>query len=287
MASVYEIVTERIVAALEAGVIPWRRPWTQTLPPRNLASGKPYRGINVALLSLGDFGSPYWLTYRQATERGGHVRKGEKGSPVVFWKILEDTEDGEKRAPLLRYYTVFNAEQCEGIEVPQAGRPIGFDPIAEAERILANLPTNSAPIRHGGDRACYHPTLDVIDMPARERFTQAAEYYCTTLHELVHSTGHSSRLDRRAVMAAEYPDHATAYGREELVAEMGAAYLCAQAGILPATLDNSAAYLGGWARTLRGDSRLVVQAAAAAQKAADWLTSSNSQAETQQEAEAA
>ena len=285
MASVYEIVTERIVAALEAGVIPWRRAWTATPPPRNLASGKPYRGINVALLSLANFGSPYWLTYRQATERGGHVRKGEKGSPVVFWKILEDTEDGEKRAPLLRYYTVFNAEQCEGIEVPQASRPAGFDPIAEAERILANLPANSAPIRHGASRACYRPGDDVIEMPSRERFTPPAEYYSTAFHELTHATGHKSRLDRRSVMADDYPDHATAYGREELVAEMGAAYLCAQAGILPATLDNSAAYLGSWIRTLRGDSRLVVQAAAAAQKAADWLTSSNSQAE--QEAEAA
>jgi antirestriction protein ArdC len=171
---------------------------------------------------------------------------------------------------VLRYFTVFNVAQCEGIEAPEAPAR-DFAPIEAAERIVAGLPEGHAPIRHGLSGACYVPDLDEIRMPAREAFHSDAAYYGTLFHELTHSTGHESRLARRGVV--ERPRFASHdYSEEELVAEMGSAFLGHVSGILPETLPNSAAYLAGWLASLKGDARLVVRAAGAAQKAADWLT---------------
>jgi antirestriction protein ArdC len=274
--SVYQIVTDRIVAKLESGVVPWRRPWGEYGAPMNLASRRAYRGVNVFLLSAMGFESPYWMTYRQAQERGANVRKGERATPVVFWKTWEkdETDDaGEKckrRIPVLRYYNLFNVAQCDGIEAPPTlpvSRP--FAPVAECERIVSGMP-NAPTIQNREARAYYAPTLDLVNMPLREAFTSEPEYYSTLFHELTHSTGHEKRLGRRGSNVVRHFGDRD-YSQEELVAEMGAAFLCAVAGIESATLDSSAAYLNGWIRRLRGDSKLIVVAAAQAQKAADFI----------------
>jgi antirestriction protein ArdC len=191
---------------------------------------------------------------------------------VVFWKQLtvkdEDTGD-ERTVPLLRYYNVFNTQQCEGVEAP-ASRPLPeHDPIAEAEAVTAAMPDPPS-IQHQGDRAAYVPALDVVMMPPRQQFQSPHGYYSTMFHELGHSTGHASRLAREAITN---PDKfgSMDYGREELVAEMTAAFLCGATGILPATLDNSAAYVANWIATIKVDRKAVVVAAGAAQKAADSI----------------
>ena len=284
--TVYEIVTARIVEMLQQGTIPWRKPWRADAgEPRNVISGKAYRGINVFLLSAMPFASPYWLTYRQATERGGSVRKGSKGTPVVFWRWNKPGEQGQGReeqsgtdeqadtsqrrgAPLLRYYTVFNVEQCEGIEAPAATART-FQPIAECERIVSAM-TKPPRIEHQGAQAFYRPSSDTVVTPRPELFDSPALYYSVLFHELTHSTGHESRLARKGITdAAMFGSHE--YSREELIAEMGAAFLCGTAGIEAATLQDSTAYLANWIKTLQGDSRLVVTAAAQSQKAADLI----------------
>ena len=190
--SVYSIVTEQILKQLESGVAPWHRPWTTQIP-KNLVSGRGYRGINVFLLAASGYGSPYWLTYKQATERGGHVRKGEHGTKVVFWKIgTRETEDAdgdtiERKSILLRYYTVFNVEQCEGIAAPNATPTV--NPIEECERIVRQMPNPPAMQQDG--RAWYRPSTDTVGMPSRNAFNSAEEYYSTLFHELTHSTGHT------------------------------------------------------------------------------------------------
>jgi antirestriction protein ArdC len=278
---IYTHVTEKIVAMLEAGVVPWRSPILGSGPagqPRNLHSGKTYRGVNVFLLAFTAFAhgydSAYWLTYNQARERGGNVRKGEKSSMVVFWKTYQVADAKTKEAktvPVLRYYHVFNARQCEGIDIPDGATftPLDFQPIAEAEKI-ANSYAGGPPVEHSGTRAYYAPLTDRVTMPEKQRFVSHEEYYSTLFHELAHSTGHSSRLDRELDTQLK-PFGTPDYAKEELVAEMAAAFLSARAGISPATLDNSAAYLKNWIQKLKGDHRLVVQAAGAAQKASDWI----------------
>jgi antirestriction protein ArdC len=278
--NVYDVITERVIALLEKGTIPWQKPWSTSgdALPRNLVSRKPYRGVNVFLLHAMSYGSPYWLTFKQAQELGGHVRKGEKSTPVVFWRWLEvDERDGRarlKRVPMLRYYSCFNVAQCEGIEAHEPeGAEREHTPIEAAESIVARMPKLPA-IAHGGERACYWPGFDRVDMPGPETFATPEHYYSVLLHELTHATGHASRLNRKGVAGTDGEWSAfgsTPYAKEELVAEMGAAFLCGHAGIVERTLDNSASYIAGWLKRLRNDGKLVVQAAAQAQKAADYV----------------
>lgn len=271
----YDIITERIVAQLEAGTVPWRKPWNGTAGmPKNLKSGKDYRGINVFLLHSLGYESPYFLTFKQAKDRGGHVSKGEKGCPVVFWKLLDVDEAGEtittRRVPMLRYYTVFNAAQCEGINAPTIDVPERkHEPVQAAQATVEAMP-HPPGIVHGYTGAAYSPRTDIVRMPKPGRFESSEAYYKTLFHELTHSTGHSSRLDRNVdlkLAAFGSPD----YSREELVAEMGAAFLCGDAGILDAQIEQSAAYIAGWLKALRNDRKLVVTAAAQAQKATDFI----------------
>ena len=276
-ASVYEIVTERILAELEKGEIPWRKPW-RTLPPANLVSKKPYRGINFFLLALAGYGSQYWLTYRQTQALGGNVRRGEHGTKIVFRKFDKyetETDDGEaeeRKSAFLRYYTVFNLEQTEGLKALLALPPAR--PIESAEAIIAGMP--NPPTFEQGFQAAYIPSRDAVTMPSRTAFESQAEYYSTLFHELTHSTGHANRLaregfDRPQAFGSE------SYSREELIAEMGSAMLCGVAGIEQGTLANSAAYLKSWIARLKADSKLVVSAASAAQKAADYIRGESSQ----------
>jgi antirestriction protein ArdC len=269
--SVYSIVTEQILKQLESGVAPWHRPWT-TETPKNLSSGRPYRGLNVFLLASNGYGSPYWLTYKQAIERGGHVRKSEHGTRIVFWKIgtreIEDADGDtvERKSIVLRYYTVFNVEQCEGIAAPKSS-PI-VNPIEECERIVQQMPYPPA-IEHDS-RAWYRPTIDTLGMPSRNAFNSAEEYYSTLFHELTHSTSHPKRLGREGIEKLN-TFGSESYSKEELIAEMGAAMLCGVAGIERKTLSNSTAYLKSWINVLKTDSRMVVSAASQAQKAADYI----------------
>jgi antirestriction protein ArdC len=270
-ASVYEIVTGRILAELEKGQVPWRKPW-RTLPPANLISKKPYRGINVFLLALTGYGSQYWLTYRQARALGGNVRKGEHGTKIVFWKFdtyeteTADGESEERKSAFLRYYTVFNLEQTEGLKTLLA-LPPAF-PIESAEAIVKGMP--NPPAFEQDAQAAYIPSRDTVTMPSRTAFDSQTEYYSTLFHELTHSTGHAKRLAREGFDTPQ-KFGSESYSREELIAEMGSAMLCGVAGIEQSTLANSAAYLKTWIERLKSDSRLVVSAASAAQKAADYI----------------
>jgi antirestriction protein ArdC len=276
MPNVYEIVNNRILELLEQGTVPWHRPWNAaTGIPRNLLSKKEYRGVNVFLLSCMPYSSSYWLTYKQATDLGGFIKRGEKSTLVVFWKLLVAGETGETDAtgrgiPMLRYYNVFNLDQCEGVQAPETGETVNtFDPIDKAEEIVTGMPLLPE-IRYGGNRAYYSPTLDYIQLPARHSFESSEEYYSTCFHELVHSTGHGNRLARKSILEPSYfGSHE--YSKEELVAEMGAAFLSGYSGIENRTINNSAAYIKGWLSALKGDKKLLVLAAAQAQKAADYI----------------
>lgn len=286
--NVYEIITHRIVTLLEKGVIPWQKPWATNgtdAIPRNLVSGKAYRGINVFLLNSMNYGSPYWLSFKQAQALGGTVRKGEKSTPIIFWKWLEGEDEKtseKKRIPFLRYYCGFNATQCEGIKYPATEKTLReHNAIASAEKIVADMPKRPV-IYHGGDRAAYSPALDCVYMPQPQAFTTGENYYSVLLHELTHATGHQTRLNRKGVAASEGEWSAfgsTPYAKEELVAEMGAAFLCGHAGFVERTIDSSAAYIAGWLERLKNDHRLVVQAAAQAQKAADYILNAAHQSE--------
>ena len=277
---IYQEVTDRIVASLEAGTVTWKRPWNAPDGMhRNPVSGTVYRGVNPFLLEMTaqaeGFGDPRWLTFKQAQSLGGAIRKGERSTLVVFWKTFkgEDAQGREKTIPMLRHFNVFNVAQADGCELePMAERP-AFDPIASAEAILEGMPNAPKLTHDGGNRAYYVPAWDSVHMPERDLFPEREHYYGTAFHELVHSTGHASRLNRPEV-AEMGPSRSFGdedYSREELVAEFGAAMLCGTAGIMPATIDQSAAYIAGWLKALRNDKKLAVSAAGRAQKAADYI----------------
>ena len=291
----YQLITTKIIQMLEGGVVPWRKPWLDTGRPKNLTSGKPYRGINTFMLSMSGaasgYSSSYWLTYNQATERGGHVKKGEKSTPVVFWKLLDrrpragdddDSSDGDDTAPaatngekarkfpVLKHFYVFNVEQCAGIEYPKpqvAENP--FTPIEACEQIVQQMPRPPS-LQHGESRAYYSPPRDLVNMPRPELFNSTEEYYATLFHELAHATGHPTRLNRESIKDAA-PFGTATYAKEELIAEMTATFLCSEARIDQVTLPNAAAYIHGWMGKLRSDPKLIVLSAAAAQKAADFI----------------
>ena len=271
----YDVITDRILALLAQGTIPWQQPWNSTMGlPRNLFSQRSYTGINVWLLTAMGYASPFWATFQQVKAAGGRVRKGKHGVPVVFWKAYDgpaDPETGtaEKRF-VLRQYTVFNAAQLDGVAVPEitvlAHR---FTPIERCAHLVDAMPQRPT-ILHGHPRACYTPATDTLHLPHPTCFHSPEAYYVTVWHELVHSTGHRARLNRPTLTApCRFGD--PTYAKEELVAEMGATYLCGVCGIAHATLEHRAAYLQSWMRVLRQDATLLVHAAAQAQRAADYI----------------
>ena len=266
----YERITERIVSLLEQGTVPWHKPWTvKTGLPRNLISKKPYRGINVFLLMAMSYESPHWLTFRQAIQLGGNVKKGEKSCPVVFWKRMkneDEASDGPKKAPLLRLYHVFNTAQCEGLK--DAPGEIQM-PVTKPAEIVAGMPQPPV-VKHGMAQAFYSPREDCVGVPERERFDSEASYFATLFHELVHATGSEKRLNRASI-SERNGFGSDPYCKEELIAELGSAFLCGYAGIVDRTIDNSAAYVEGWLKQFQNDRTLIVYAAAQAQKAADFI----------------
>jgi antirestriction protein ArdC len=267
---VYQVVTDRIVRLLESGTVPWHQPWKGGNQwPQNFISRKVYRGINLFLLNAARYPSPFWLTFKQVQSLNARVKKGEHSFPVVFWKIFREEGDTEpKRIPFLRYYSVFNVAQCEGIPLP-GETPSTFEAIERCEQVVADMPKRPV-INHHGGRACYSPSSDEISMPEAKLFESSEGYYSTLFHELTHATGHVSRLNRKEI-AESNRFGSDPYGREELVAEMGAAFLCGHCEIDNKTIDQSAGYIQHWLERLKEDRKLVVQAAAQAQKACDFI----------------
>ncbi|MBD7971102.1 ArdC family protein [Paenibacillus gallinarum] len=264
---IYEMVTNRMIQLLELGVVPWRRPW-RVGAAVNWKNQKSYRGINTLLLDPGEY-----ATFKQISESGGKVKKGEKGHIVVFWTWLEKENEKTGKTeniPLLRYYTVFEInKQCEGLNSKRNNQTYEHDPIEEAERIF-RLYQDAPRVFFESGRAFYQPSNDIISVPPLRDYVNPEEYYCTLFHEHVHSTGHRKRLNRSGITElVAFGDES--YSKEELIAEIGAAMLCGVAGIDNSTIDNSAAYVGGWLRKLKSDKRIIVQAAGQAQKAADYI----------------
>ena len=277
---IHRTVTQDVIAALEAGVRPWNKPWRDAPTPRpRRHSGEPYRGVNILMLWAAaekrGFASPYWMTFHQAKRLGGHVLKGETGSPVVYAdKIVRRESDdegnqGETAIPFLKAYTVFNTEQIADLPEQYRVNPQnGGEPDRRIEAAERFFRRTGAAIRHGGSQASYAPGSDLIRMPPFDAFKDAEGYYATLAHEAVHWTGRHCRLDRdfgRVYPAAE------ARAREELVAELGAAFLSADLAIVPAIREDHAPYIASWLKVLNGDRRAIFTAAAHAQRAVDFL----------------
>lgn len=264
---IYDMITNRMIQLLEIGVVPWRRPW-RVGAAVNWKTQKPYRGINTLLLEPGEYAS-----FKQVSEAGGTVKKGEKGQFVVFWTWLEKEDEKTKKMtkiPFLRFYTVFDIKkQCEGLQSKRNDQTFEHDPIEEAEQICKGY-KDASPVRFTSGKAFYVPSQDYISVPPLCDYEKPEEYYSVLFHEMMHSTGHEKRLNRSGITeVAAFGSEV--YSKEELVAEIGAAMLCGVAGIDNSTLENSAAYIGGWLRRLKDDKRLIVQAAGQAQKAADYM----------------
>jgi antirestriction protein ArdC len=281
--NIYETITNRIIASLEAGVIPWRKQWKVSGKnggaagvPYNVTSGKRYRGINEISLLCSGYASSGWCTYKQAQALGYQVRKGERSSPVVWWSFPDRANPAEKdRAPFAKFYSVFNLEQMDGVpgELPLGDTAEPFDAIASAELVANNyMGAASHPtLSHGGSDAYFRPSTDHVQMPPRESFVSPENYYSVLFHEFVHSTGIKSRLGREELASmVRFGDRE--YSKEELTAEFGAAFLCGEAGISnEALLDNSAAYIQSWIAKLQSDKTFAIQAAQRGQKAADFI----------------
>jgi len=289
MHDLYQQVSDKIIAALESGVAPWVKPWNAAAAhngaPYNAVSGKAYRGINLALLYAPQYASNAWMTFKQAKDLGAHVRKGERGSMIVFYKPFAvkdrnakpdaDGNQPERLIPLLKSFHVFNVEQIDNLPQGYAA-PVSIRPPMPADSLLSQ-----ATIVHGGDRAFYQPSQDFIRLPQPDQFRSLADYQATALHELTHWTGHPTRLARD--YGKRFGDQA--YAREELVAEIGAAFLCARCG-LDGQLQHPE-YIAGWLKVLKEDKRAILTAASHAQKAADFILREQIADDSQEESAAA
>ena len=294
---IYQEVTDRIIAELENGVIPWDKPWTGVKSGAiSYATGRPYSLLNQFLLKPGEY-----ITFKQCQERGGKVKKGAKAKMVVFWKVITrqkkdangnpvTNSEGHpviENVPFLRYFNVFHIEDCEGIEPRWTDKPTGTtEPIEAAEAVLTDYITRSG-VKFENimqDKAYYSPTVDKIVLPIMEQFPQVAEYYSTAFHEAVHSTGHKSRLNRFTGEAAAAMFGSESYSKEELIAEIGSACIMHDIGIeTTGTFRNSAAYIQNWLKVLKNDKRMIVAAASRADKAARLILNITDTAATEAE----
>jgi antirestriction protein ArdC len=286
----YALVTNQIIDLLEKGIAPWQQPWIDAGIPMNLISKRPYRGINLWLLLSLNYPRNLFLTWDQLKKIGGSVKQGEHGHIVVFWKAIpkkdEIDESGKpKSVTMLRYYKVFNIDQCrelpENLEIPELRKD--FDPVLECEAIINQMP-QKPPIKHMVQKAFYDKEKDYINMPKKKSFKDSQGYYATLYHELIHSTGHEKRLKRKSITEmAEFGSDL--YSFEELIAELGSAYLSSLSGVL--VPQNSAAYIGGWLTKLKSDKRFIIQASGFAQKAVDFILNQQIVAENKEEVEPA
>lgn len=300
---VYQAVTDKIIAALEAGVVPWRKPWKNVGEgtQRNVTSKRPYRGVNQLLLGMSQFDSPWWITFKAAAELGARVKPeqakkngGIGPELVVYWnrikcractdgdgnvKVAKCERCGNRRSFfILRFFTVWNVEQIDGLPdglvPPPIELPDDYDPVDACDELLTPYAAPVGPsVAHRGDRAFYRPATDAVTMPHSGQFETSADYYSTLFHELVHSTGHESRHARPELCELKSTFGSEPYAKEELVAEVGASMLCALAGVSTPELDeNAAAYIGSWLSKFQGDKKLIVSASAQAQRAVDLIT---------------
>lgn len=286
---VYQEVTQQVICALEQGQIIWKQGWSKLGLPKNIAAGNHYRGWNLFYLNFialyKGYKTPYFITYKQALDLGGNIRRGEKGYQIVYWALVDNrnktitttdagTGEEKERHPQYRvpkFYVVFNIDQTEGIEFPKVQNLFQdkADKLEACEQIIVNMP-HSPKIRNAGDRAFYSCPTDKVTMPLPALFHSMEEYYSTLFHELAHSTGHETRLNRK-----ELREHdgfgGENYSKEELTAELTAAFLCALSNIEQKTLANSTAYIQGWLKALNNDKTLILKAASQAQAAADFI----------------
>jgi antirestriction protein ArdC len=273
-----EKVTNKMIERMESGKLNWNKPWNAGTLPQNYISKRAYRGWNLFVTLFSEFESPYYLTFNQIKKLGGTIKKGSKGLPIIFWKNFKkevtnaDGTKGEKSFLIARDWTVFNAEQIEGIDF----KVIQLNSLGTCEELEAKINSMPEPvtIKHKtSDRACYIPMFDEIHMPLKGQFKSTEEYYATLVHETIHATGSKKRLNRESInKEGEFDSHKHAYSYEELVAELGAAYLCAMYGISnEKTEKNSAAYIQSWLKVFKSDMQMLYRASADAQKAVDYI----------------
>lgn len=262
---VEEIVTNKIMEALQKGKIPWKKPWLE-IAPQNYVTKREYNGINFLLLSLEEAPNPYYLTFNQAKQLGAKIKKGSKGHLVVYWGSYENEDEDEKKhyVPFMRYYNVFNIDQVEGLELPEKPKVVK----GKCEEVFSTYAKPPA-VSFGGNQAYYSVTKDKVNVPAVQRFNNSDDYYATIFHELIHSTGHPSRLARFTEEAGMFGSET--YSKEELVAELGSAFLCAHYGIDNSHIEKSAGYIQNWLQALKNDSSLVIKASGGARKAKDLI----------------
>lgn len=272
--NLYQAVTDSILAALTNGTVPWRKPWSsKSALPTNAISKRTYRGVNVFLLGLAPYTDHRWMTLKQANELGGKVKRNERATFVVFWKQWDvpqdDSDANRKTIPLLRRYWLFNAEQCEGLNISSLEDQPKLNRIHHAELAVTSMPSPPE-IRECGNSAFYRPFNDLVQIPKLSSFDCPDSYYATLFHELGHATGHPSRLARPGV-ADQVEFGSEHYSREELVAELCSAFCCATLSLDNSLLGIAASYIQGWMEVLKGDPKAVVIAAAQAQRAADYI----------------
>lgn len=274
---VYALINDRIIEQLNKGTVPWHKPWTDGGLPQNLISKQYYRGINIMMLAMEGYEHNLFISFNQLHGIGGKVKKGEKGHMVVFWSQVDNKQEGteqvlenkeQKKKSILRYYYVFNIAQCENIPDKYLPPARETKELPSCEAIVKAMPTCPV-IKHKEQKAYYNFKDDFVNMPKKKSFKNDESYYSTLFHELIHSTGHESRLKRETLaQMSEFGDDA--YSLEELVAEMGTCYLQSFAGIT-SEFQQSTAYIQGWLAKLKGDKRFIFTAARAAQKAADYI----------------
>jgi len=277
----YQILTDKIISKLEQGEIPWKKPW-KTLNlgyPKNMISDKVYQGVNFFNILFEDRETPVWVTFKQAKDLGGNVKKGENGIPVVYYNFIERLNGKEEieKIPFLKRSTVFNIEQCEGIENPYQEqidtikKPTVFNNIDNCEKLINSFIDKVAPFEHTNHQKAYYlPSMDSINMPEKDRFYSSENYYSTLFHEMAHSTGHNSRLNRVGIVK-QAEKGSSRYAKEELIAELTSAFICNKAGIGEQVIENSTAYIQSWLGALRNDKKLVFNAMKEAYKVIEYL----------------
>jgi len=279
-ADIYQEITDQMIAMIEAGTRPWSKSWNGSTAPKIplRSTGVPYRGINVLTLWVAamtnGYASPHWLTFKQALALGGCVRKGEKGTTVCYADRFTPKAEAEqargkdreaRTVAFLKRFTVFNVDQCEGLPDDMIAAPVATDPVLAVAEADAIIKKSGARFNIGGDAAFYSPAHDFVQVPPQAAYHEPVNWYRTALHELGHWTGHPSRLDRdQKGSFGSQP-----YAREELVAEMAAAFTCASLGIAPTVRHSD--YIASWLSVLRDDEKAIFRAASAASKAADYL----------------
>lgn len=276
---VYQVLTNQIIEALEAGDIPWEKPWDGVNnAPKNFVSDRPYQGFNAMLTAFVGMNKGYktncYVSYKQAIDLGGQVKKGEKGVPITFWKMLKVKEEGEEKdIPILRYSTVFNLDQCEGIELPE------IEVIEKREhetkekidlKVMEYLLSGPSVTEKLGNQAFYVPSTDQVVLPELGQFKTLEGYYATLFHELGHSTGHEKRLNRAELMKTDIFDNSS-YAKEELIAELTACFCLSQFGLVNRTIENHKAYIKGWLKALKSNPKWIIEASSKARKASELI----------------